>query len=64
MFKTWTRETPELKPSSRLALLPSAVALAPLLRKEGASVLGLTHHADGKKAKIGVIFSGGNVELK
>jgi threonine dehydratase len=43
----------------------SAVALAPLLRKEGAAVLGLGQsRGDGKKIKIGVIFSGGNVELK
>jgi threonine dehydratase len=57
MHLVWERMKIVVEPSS-------AVALAPLLRKEGASVLGLASRADGKRAKIGVIFSGGNVELK
>jgi threonine dehydratase len=57
MHLVWERMKIVVEPSS-------AVALAPLLRKEGASVLGLASGADGKRAKIGVIFSGGNVELK
>jgi threonine dehydratase len=57
MHLVWERMKIVVEPSS-------AVALAPLLRKEGASVLGLASGPDGKRAKIGVIFSGGNVELK
>lgn len=57
MHLVWERMKIVVEPSS-------AVALAPVLRKEGASVLGLASRADGKRAKIGVIFSGGNVELK
>jgi threonine dehydratase len=57
MHLVWERMKIVVEPSS-------AVALAPLLRKEGASVLGLASRADGKRMKIGVIFSGGNVELK
>jgi threonine dehydratase len=41
----------------------SAVALAPLLRAGGVGAMGLAKRADGGAAKIGVIFSGGNVEL-
>jgi threonine dehydratase len=41
----------------------SAVALAPLLRAGGVAEMGLAKRADGGAAKIGVIFSGGNVEL-
>ena len=41
----------------------SSVALAPLLRAGGVDGLGLAKRADGGAAKIGVIFSGGNVEL-
>jgi threonine dehydratase len=58
MHLVWERMKIVIEPSS-------AVALAPLLRKEGAGVLGLGQsRGDGKKIKIGVIFSGGNVELK
>jgi threonine dehydratase len=58
MHLVWERMKIVIEPSS-------AVALAPLLRKEGAAVLGLGQsRGDGKKIKIGVIFSGGNVELK
>jgi threonine dehydratase len=41
----------------------SAVALAPLLRAGGVQGMALAKRADGGAAKIGVIFSGGNVEL-
>ena len=41
----------------------SAVALAPLLRAGGVDGMALGKRADGGAAKIGVIFSGGNVEL-
>ena len=41
----------------------SAVALAPLLRAGGVEGMGLAKRADRGAAKIGVIFSGGNVEL-
>jgi threonine dehydratase len=57
MHLVWERMKIVIEPSS-------AVALAPLLRKEGAAVLGLATGGEGKRKKIGVIFSGGNVELK
>jgi threonine dehydratase len=58
MHLVWERMKIVIEPSS-------AVALAPLLRKEGAAVLGLGQsRGSGKNIKIGVIFSGGNVELK
>ncbi|HEY2117645.1 MAG TPA: pyridoxal-phosphate dependent enzyme [Candidatus Acidoferrum sp.] len=41
----------------------SSIALAPLLRQEGARVLNIAEQADGKPLKIGIIFSGGNVDL-
>jgi threonine dehydratase len=41
----------------------SAVALAPLLRPEGARILNLGARADGKPLKVGIILSGGNVDL-
>ena len=41
----------------------SAVALAPLLRSGGLLALGLKKRKDGGATKIGVILSGGNVEL-
>jgi threonine dehydratase len=41
----------------------SAVALAPLLRAGGVEGMALAKRADGGAAKIGVIFSGGNVEF-
>jgi threonine dehydratase len=40
----------------------SAVALVPLLRAGGVDGMGLAKRADGGVARIGVIFSGGNVE--
>jgi threonine dehydratase len=42
----------------------SAVALAPLLRSGGLVRLGLAKRTDGGLTKIGVILSGGNVELE
>ena len=57
MHLVWERMKIVVEPSS-------VVALAPLLRKAGASVLRLPARKDGKPAKVGVIFSGGNVELK
>jgi threonine dehydratase len=41
----------------------SSIALAPLLRAEGVRVLNLPARSDGKPLKIGIIFSGGNVDL-
>jgi threonine dehydratase len=41
----------------------SAVAAAPLLRQGGVAALHLPPRADGQPPKIGVILSGGNVEL-
>ncbi len=41
----------------------SAVAVAPLLREGGVAALKLMARADGQLPKIGVILSGGNVEL-
>ena len=41
----------------------SAVAIAPLLREGVVAGLGLPARADGGKLKLGVIFSGGNVDL-
>lgn len=41
----------------------SAVAVAPLLRESGVAGLNLLARADGRAPKIGVILSGGNVEL-
>jgi threonine dehydratase len=41
----------------------SAVAIAPLLRVGVVAGLGLPARADGEKLKLGVILSGGNVDL-
>lgn len=41
----------------------SAIAVAPLLRGNAAETLGLPARAGRTKAKIGVIFSGGNVDF-
>ncbi len=56
MRTVWERMKIIIEPSS-------AVAVAPLLRATGAAVLGLKPRADGGRPKIGVILSGGNVEL-
>jgi threonine dehydratase len=42
----------------------SAVALAPLLRHTGLQEMGITEPNANTKPKIGIILSGGNVELK
>jgi threonine dehydratase len=48
----------------KLVIEPSsAVALAPLLRAGVVESLNLARRQDGKPAKIGIIFSGGNVDL-
>jgi threonine dehydratase len=52
----WERMKIIIEPSS-------AVALAPLLRPGGVSALKLPLRADGVVPKLGVIFSGGNVDL-
>lgn len=57
MKLVWERLKIVIEPSS-------AVALAPLLRESGLSELGFAHKRENGDAKIGVIFSGGNVELK
>jgi threonine dehydratase len=41
----------------------SAVAIAPLLKANGVASLGLSARPDGGTRKLGVIFSGGNVDL-
>jgi threonine dehydratase len=41
----------------------SAVAIAPLLKPGVVASLGLPPRADGGAPKLGVIFSGGNVDL-
>ena len=41
----------------------SAVALAPLLRLGGIAALSTAERVDVSVLKIGVIFSGGNVEM-
>ena len=52
----WERMKIIIEPSS-------AVAIAPLLRPGVVSSLNLPKRADGKAPKLGVIFSGGNVDL-
>ena len=54
MKLVWERMKIVIEPSS-------AVALAPLLRSGGLREMG---NGEGEKPRIGVIFSGGNVELK
>ena len=41
----------------------SSIAIAPLLRPEGVAVLNLPVRTDSQPPKIGIIFSGGNVDL-
>jgi threonine dehydratase len=57
MKLVWERIKIVIEPSS-------AVALAPLLRTSGLSEIGFTRGTAGRKPRIGVILSGGNVELK
>jgi len=56
MRLVWQRMKIVIEPSS-------AVALAPLLRQGGASALGLPTDTDDRAPRVGVILSGGNVEL-
>lgn len=57
MKLVWERMKIVIEPSS-------AVALAPLLRSSGLAEIGLAGRGEGGKPRIGVILSGGNVELK
>ena len=57
MKRVWEHMKIVVEPSS-------AVALAPLLRPGGISALGLTRSSGKEKSRIGIILSGGNVELK
>ena len=52
----WERVKIIIEPSS-------AVAIAPLLRPGAVAALGLPARSDGAPPKLGVIFSGGNVDL-
>src|SRR5262249_23575074 len=52
----WERMKIIIEPSS-------AVAVAPLLRAGALSQIGLPDRPDGRSLKLGVIFSGGNVDL-
>ena len=52
----WERMKIIIEPSS-------AVAIAPLLRPGATTALNLPPRQDGRPAKLGVIFSGGNVDL-
>jgi threonine dehydratase len=57
MKRVWEHMKIVVEPSS-------AVALAPLLRPGGISALGLARKSGKGKSRIGIILSGGNVELK
>ena len=57
MKLVWERMKIVIEPSS-------AVGLAPLLRSSGLAEIGLARRGEGAKPRIGVILSGGNVELK
>jgi len=57
MKLVWERMKIVIEPSS-------AVALAPLLRKNGLSEIGISGPASGNPPRVGVLLSGGNVELK
>jgi threonine dehydratase len=52
----WERMKIVVEPSS-------AVAIAPLLKPGAIAALGLPTRADGRAPRLGVIFSGGNVDL-
>jgi threonine dehydratase len=56
MRTVWERMKIIIEPSS-------AVAIAPLLKSDAVASLELPSRADGAPPKIGVIFSGGNVDL-
>jgi len=53
----WERMKIVIEPSS-------AVALAPILRSSGLQEIALAQRRGGAPAKVGIILSGGNVELK
>ncbi|MGB9422340.1 MAG: pyridoxal-phosphate dependent enzyme [Candidatus Acidiferrum sp.] len=57
MKLVWERMKIVIEPSS-------AVALAPLLRKTGLDELGLRSRDTSRHPRVGIILSGGNVELK
>lgn len=57
MKLVWERMKVVIEPSS-------AVALAPLLRSSGLSEMGMAGRYEPGRLRIGVILSGGNVELK
>jgi threonine dehydratase len=57
MKLVWERMKIVIEPSS-------AVALAPLLRPTGLQEMGLAGPTGGARLRIGIILSGGNVELK
>jgi threonine dehydratase len=57
MRLVWERMKIVIEPSS-------AVALAPLLRSDGLKGIGMVGPGEGGKPRVGVILSGGNVELK
>jgi threonine dehydratase len=52
----WERMKIIIEPST-------AVAIAPLLKPDAVANLGLPARADAKPLKLGVILSGGNVDL-
>ena len=56
MRTVWERLKIIIEPSS-------AVAIAPLLKADAVASLSLPARGDGQPAKLGVIFSGGNVDL-
>jgi threonine dehydratase len=56
MRTVWERMKIIIEPSS-------AVAIAPLLKGDAVSGLGLPVRSDGAPAKLGIILSGGNVDL-
>jgi threonine dehydratase len=56
MRTVWERMKIIIEPSS-------AVAIAPLLKSSTVAGLDLPRRADGKPPKLGVIFSGGNVDF-
>jgi threonine dehydratase len=56
MRLVWERMKMIVEPSS-------AVAIAPLLKADSVANLRLSARPDGKRLKLGVIFSGGNVDL-
>jgi threonine dehydratase len=57
MKLVWERLKILIEPSS-------AVALAPVLRKGGLREMGFVEAAESREIRLGVIFSGGNVDLK